>query len=224
MTSRSRACAFVTVLLATGLQSSGWSAVTGESVLREDGFIQDPAIQAGLIPGPSVRPPTVRGSNALAAVQEFTRTNGWHMETHEPFVLGYSSSRFRPISGLPWSSLQDRQFSAATHDGVLYVLLTGWHHYATGLAYNPHTNAFPKSIGAFRHVGDHWYVWKVGDDSGRPGIVRGYEGATNAAANKSRQATPDRRPVQRRRPRSGVPALGRWTGHLGRWANHRIRV
>ena len=26
-----------------------------------------------------------------------------------------------------------------------------------------------------------------------------------------RQATPDRRPVQRLRPRSGVPALKRWT-------------
>jgi hypothetical protein len=109
--------------------------------------------------------PTSTGSNAMAAVQEFVAANGWNMETNRSLFFDdpYHSDHIKPIRGLPWKAIKDREFDALTHQGVLYVLLSGWHHNLNGIAYNPNTNTFAY-VSGFQPIGQHWYVWAQPED------------------------------------------------------------
>jgi len=69
-------------------------------------------------------------------VQAFIATNGWNMHTGN-VVLTYGLEKTKRIRGLPWECIREREFPALTHDGILYVVLTGWHHDCNGIAYNP---------------------------------------------------------------------------------------
>jgi hypothetical protein len=102
--------------------------------------------------------PTLTGTVAMASVTSFVATNGWNMHTGSLGALVFVKNRKR-IRGLPWEAIRDREFQAVTHDGVLYVILRGWHHNYTGVAYNPKTNAFPRGIVGFKPLHDHWYAW-----------------------------------------------------------------
>jgi hypothetical protein len=110
--------------------------------------------------------PTSTGSNAMAAVWEFVAANGWNMETNgsQFFDYPYHSDHIKSIRGLPWKAIKDRDFEAVTHEGVLYVLLDGWHHDLSGVAYNPNTNTFAPYIRGFQPIGQHWYVWAQPED------------------------------------------------------------
>jgi hypothetical protein len=103
--------------------------------------------------------PTLRGTAALASVQAFVATNGWNMQTGR-LLFTYGLEKVQPIRGLPWKAIKDREFSALTHGGILYIMLSGFHHDCSGVAFNPSTNRFPSSISGFKPIGDHWYVWK----------------------------------------------------------------
>ena len=103
--------------------------------------------------------PTIKGPTALAGVEAFVATNGWNMHTGN-LLFTYGLERFQPIRALPWRAIKGREFSALTHEGILYVMLSGWHHDCNGIAFNPKTNRFPGSIGGFKAIGAHWYVWK----------------------------------------------------------------
>ena len=100
---------------------------------------------------------------ALASVHAFVATNGWNMHTG---ILGRFSfvKEMKSINGLPWKEIHDREFKAVTRDGILYVVLTGWHYNDSGIAYNPKTNRFTKSIAGFKPVGGHWYAWAQPED------------------------------------------------------------
>jgi len=101
--------------------------------------------------------PTLKGSNAMDAVNAFLAINGWNMHTGMPLL---SVIQTKPITGLPWEAIKDRQFGAVTHQGVLYISLRGFATESDGIAYNPRTNKFPTMINGFKPIGDHWYVWK----------------------------------------------------------------
>jgi hypothetical protein len=110
-----------------------------------------------------VPPPTIRGTNATAEVDKFVSENGWNMVTNEWVFLIRVETEGRPIRGLPWEVIKERTFKAATHHGVLYIPLRGYMPMgSSGLAYNPRTNRF-HSVSAFKHIGDHWYVWTQSD-------------------------------------------------------------
>src|SRR5205814_8197349 len=96
-------------------------------------------------------------------VQAFIATNGWNMQTGN-FVFTYGLEKPKKIRGLPWECIREREFPALTHDGILYVILTGWHHDCNGIAYNPTTNSFPPAIRGFKHLGEHWYAWAQPED------------------------------------------------------------
>jgi len=110
-----------------------------------------------------VPPPTITGSTAMASVDAFIATNGWNMQTGSLGAFVFVEKRQR-IRGLPWQAIRDREFQAVTHDGVLYVILKGWHHNYSGVAYNPKTNVFPRGIVGFKPLRDHWYVWAQPED------------------------------------------------------------
>jgi hypothetical protein len=106
----------------------------------------------------AVPAPTMAGTNALAAVQAYVATNGWNMQTGG-LLFTYGREEPRPIRGLPWKAIHKVEFPALTHNGILYVILSGFHHDCGGVAYNPKTNSFPMGISGFKHIGQHWYVW-----------------------------------------------------------------
>jgi hypothetical protein len=117
--------------------------------------------------------PTLKDGGAMAAVNAFVATNGWNMQTG---MLGRFNfvKMMKPIRGLPWKEIYDREFQAVTHNGILYVVLKGWHYNDSGIAYNPKTNSFAPSIAGFKPLGDHWYAWAQPEDPITLSI--GYEG------------------------------------------------
>jgi hypothetical protein len=110
-----------------------------------------------------IPPPTLTNVSAMASVGAFVATNGWTMHTSSLGPLVWVKNR-KPIRGLPWQEIRDREFSATTHNGILYVQFTGWHYNESGVAFNPKTNSFPKSILGFKPLTNHWYVWAQRDD------------------------------------------------------------
>lgn len=126
--------------------------------------------------------PTLTGSNAMSAVNSFVATNGWNMQTNDCAFDCYSDKGdceiSKPIRGLPWAVIKEREFPAVTHNGILYVFFKGFHHDGSGVAYNPQTNNFTKSIDSFKPIGQHWYTWAFDHEfrptSPQPQI---YEGA-----------------------------------------------
>jgi hypothetical protein len=124
--------------------------------------------------------PTLIGSNALTAVNSFAATNGWNMQTNNCVFdcIVDDGTKSKPIRGLPWAAIREKEFPAVTHNNILYVFFGGFHHDGHGVAYNPHTNRFARSIDAFKPIGEHWYVWAF--DHEFPSSVpqpRIYEGA-----------------------------------------------
>lgn len=142
----------------------------------------------------SVPAPTVRGTNALASVEAFVATNSWNMHRGR-LIFGFGLEKPKPIRGLPWVAIQEREFPALTHEGILYVILDGWHHTVDGVAYNPQTNRFPSTI-AVKYVGEHWYSWTQPEDQpvagGLPQVYEGQRGGEHdGAANRSQPVRPE---------------------------------
>lgn len=108
-----------------------------------------------------IPPPTIRGTNATETIDAFIAENGWNMLTnYYPTLSPNVRDQGKPIRGLPWEVIQDRTFTAATYQGILYIPLRGAYRDSSGLAYNPNTNRFRQSKRtALKHIGDHWYVW-----------------------------------------------------------------
>ena len=133
-----------------------------------------------------VPPPTLTNAGAMRAVEAFIETNGWNMHTNR-LVFSYGDEQTRPIRGLPWGVIKDREFPALTHRGVLYVVLRGWHHNLSGVAYNPNTNAFADAIAGFKPLAGHWYVWAQPDNPIKlPQVYEGQKSAEpSGAANGS---------------------------------------
>ena len=110
--------------------------------------------------------PTMAGASAMTAVDAFVSSNGWDMQTDGiVFCDILAPDKSKMIRDLPWTEIHDREFPAVTHDGILYVFFTGWHHNNHGVAYNPKTNTFARGMAAFKPIGQHWYVWAMTDDS-----------------------------------------------------------
>ena len=127
--------------------------------------------------------PTMTNSNAMDSVNEFIATNGWNMQTNNcAFDCLDDSHIYQNIRGLPWTVIQEREFPAVTHNHVLYVMFTGWHHNGSGVAYNPATNAFVGEMHGFKPIGRHWYVWAT-DDSGFD-LEKIYEAQNKPDTNK----------------------------------------
>jgi hypothetical protein len=123
--------------------------------------------------------PTLVNSNALSAVYAFVATNGWNTQTNDCIFDCFSyQPNSKPIRGLPWAVIREKEFPAVTHDNILYVFFRGFHHDGHGVAYNPHTNHFAATIDAFKPIGQHWYVWAF-DHEFRPSVPQPqiYEGA-----------------------------------------------
>jgi hypothetical protein len=123
--------------------------------------------------------PTLAGSNALSAVNSFVATNGWNMQTNDWIFdsMDAEQDTYKPIRGLPWIVIHDREFSAVTHNGILYVSLGGFHHDGNGVAYNPNTNRFSPMIDSFKPIGQHWYVWIFDHEEPHPPGPQKYEGS-----------------------------------------------
>lgn len=147
------------------------------------GFIVHPSFG---VAWDEVPPPTLTNAAAMRAVEDFTTTNGWNMHTNR-LVFSYGDEQTKPIRGLPWAVIKDREFPALTHRGVLYVILRGWHHNLSGVAYNPKTNAFADAIVGFRPLAGHWYVWAQPEDPiTLPQVYEGQKSAEpDAPANRS---------------------------------------
>jgi hypothetical protein len=111
----------------------------------------------------SLPAPDMKGTNAMSAVSSFIATNGWQMHTGG-LAFSYGKEQTTLLRGLPWRTLNTDAFPALTHNGILYVVLGGWHHDVHGVAYNPNTNRFPPAIAGFRPLGGHWYVWAQSED------------------------------------------------------------
>lgn len=147
-----------------------------------DSMIVDPSFG---LKWDEVPAPTLTGSNALSAVNSFVATNGWNMQTNDCAFDCYTDKGdcdiSKPICGLPWAVIKEREFPAVTHNGILYVFFGGFHHDGSGVAYNPQTNNFTKSIDSFKPIGQHWYVWAFDHEfphtAPQPQI---YEGAKQA--------------------------------------------
>ncbi len=124
-----------------------------------------------------VPPPNLTNNSDMAAVNAFIATNGWKM--HKGQLSSLSFRQQWSIRGLPWKEIRDRDFLALTHNGILYVMLTGFHHNLNGVAYNPQTNPFPDRIQGFKSLGGHWYAWIHPEDwplPGDPPLRQEYEG------------------------------------------------
>ena len=134
-------------------------STTSEPLLRS--LIVHPAFG---IRWDEVPPPTLTSSSSMSGVNSFISTNGWNMHSGVlgPFVWAKNKTRIR---GLPWNEIQHREFYAVTCEGILFVQFTGWHYNDNGVAFNPKTNSFDRSIKAFKPIKDHWYVWAQSDDN-----------------------------------------------------------
>lgn len=121
-----------------------------------------------------IPPPTLRAPKAMSAIDAFVATNGWQMVTGG-LLFSYGPVPSQPLRGLPWKEIHDRSYSATTHNEILYVVLSGWHHDWHGVAYNPRTNAFAPAISGFRPLGSHWYAW-VQAEFPHPPLEQRYEG------------------------------------------------
>ncbi len=118
----------------------------------------------------------------MSAVESFVAQNGWQMQSGG-LVFTYWDVPTKPLRGLPWKEIKDREFPAITHRGVLYVVLKAWHHDCHGIAYNPNTNTFAPAINGFTPLGSHWYAWAQTEIPGR--LKQRYEGqVTNAPVPK----------------------------------------
>jgi len=122
-----------------------------------------------------VPPPTLTGSNSMLAVSAFIATNGWHMHTGG-LAFTYGGISLKPMRGLPWREIHEREFSAVTHNEIFYVVFSGWHHDCQGVAYNPNTNIFPPAITGFKPLASNWYVWAQAEFPAR--LEQRYEGQT----------------------------------------------
>jgi hypothetical protein len=121
-----------------------------------------------------VPPPNITNRSGMVTVNAFIATYGWKML--EGFSLTedrpFHFAKARPIRGLPWDEIRERELLALTHNDILYVVFSGWHH-------NPRTNRFPDRIQGFKSLGDHWYAWVHPEDWRRPGqppLRQEYEG------------------------------------------------
>jgi len=121
--------------------------------------------------------PTMTGSNAMAAIDSFIATNGWDMQKDGYVCCVLGPDRSKLVRGLPWTVIHDREFPAVTHNGILYVWFSGFHHDSDGVAYNPKTNEFAKGMN-YKPIGEHWYVWAEVDDPLQKHI-QVYEGTKN---------------------------------------------
>src|SRR5438876_1232123 len=88
------------------------------------GFIVHPSFG---VTWDEVPPPTLTNVGAMKAVEAFIAANGWNMHTNR-LVFSYGNEQTRPIRGLPWGVIKDREVAALTHQGVLYVVLRGSNH------------------------------------------------------------------------------------------------
>jgi len=139
-----------------------------------------------------VPPPTLHGTNSTEGVRAFVAGHGWQMNTNElAFVLWDARKRGIPFIGLPWQAIQHREFRAVTDQGILYVPLRYGPIFeglaCSGVAYNPRTNRFPATLRGFKHIGDHWYVWRQGDPPPGPYDYEGSHkpGQQDGPANRS---------------------------------------
>jgi hypothetical protein len=123
--------------------------------------------------------PTIRGPEAIKGAERFVADHGWNMGTNMPPALWYTKQYGAPITGLPWIVIHGREFRATTLGGVLYVPLRYGPVFdgfaCSGVAYNPATNRMP-CVRAFKHLGDHWYLWQTGSPPEGPTIYEGQEG------------------------------------------------
>jgi hypothetical protein len=137
-------------------------------------------------------PPTVRGSDAMQAVAAFITTNGWNMYTGN-FLPGYGMGldTARTIRGLPWEAIRNRDFKAVTHDGILFVVLApAGHDSCRGVAYNPRTNTFPRTIDGFKPLAGHWYAWIQGGEDSVP-LLQQYEGQRLGEPGSAKPIAPE---------------------------------
>jgi len=131
--------------------------------------------------------PTMTGTAAMTAVDAFVFTNGWDMQTNGIVFCSLAApDKSKAICGLPWTEIHDRGFPAVTHNGILYVMLTGWHWNNQGVAYNPMTNTFASGMGAFKPIGQHWYAWVMTEDLWKG--PQQYEGTNKQNAEKGAAA------------------------------------
>jgi len=151
-------------------------------ITNAEKFLKSPLGQ-GVIVHPSfgifwdeVPPPTLTNASAMAGVNAFIATNGWNMHSNKYLMFTYGFEHPRPIRGLPWEVIRDREFPALTHRGILYVILSGGFHNVSGVAYNPNTNRFAGANG-FKPLGGHWYVWAQVEDSWDK-LPKVYEGSS----------------------------------------------
>ena len=155
--------------------------VEGQAALRMvfESAIVDPSFGLNWDEVPA---PTLVGSDAMSAVNSFVATNGWNMQTNDCIFDCISDdnndANSKPIRGLPWAAIHEREFPTVTHDHILYVFFRGFHHDGHGVAYNPHTNNFAATIDSFKPIGEHWYAWAF-DHEFPPSVSRPqiYEGA-----------------------------------------------
>jgi hypothetical protein len=129
--------------------------------------------------------PTLVGSNAMSAINSFVATNGWNMQTNNWIFdsMDEEPDKSKPIRGLPWVVIHEREFPAVTHNGILYVFFGGFHHDGHGVAYNPQTNHFSTSMDGFKPIGQHWYVWAFDHEFPRT-LTQKYEGSKSSKATK----------------------------------------
>lgn len=124
----------------------------------------------------SMSKPDLVEKDAMLAVESFVGTNGWEMCESAAFEFSYGKKQPPLLQGLPWSRLKNRCYPALTSGGILYVELTGFHHDIIGVAYNPNANRFPKEVGGFKPLADHWYVWTTAEDrAGNLNLTQRYE-------------------------------------------------
>jgi hypothetical protein len=169
----------------TNLDLSSFTNVEEQRALRMvfESMLVDPSFGLAWDEVPA---PTLVGSNALEGVNSFVAANGWNMQTNDClFDCIRGNDKSKPIRGLPWVVIHEREFPALTHDHILYVFFKGFHHDGTGIAYNPNTNHFAATINSFKPIGQHWYAWAYDHEfwssAPQPQI---YEGANVTPASK----------------------------------------
>jgi hypothetical protein len=102
--------------------------------------------------------PSLLDTDGMKAVRQFVGTNGWNMCGG---ILQFYplTDKMKPLKGLPWPELAEREYQAITHEGILYVVLRGGGLWWNGVAWDPQTNGFPGSIRQRKPLGHDWYVW-----------------------------------------------------------------
>lgn len=154
---------FLAVMRQSGMPTNMDTTNLAMARLIFDGMVVHPSFG---LRWDEVPPPTLTNSSAMAGVNAFIATNGWNMHSNR-LVFSYGLDHPQPMRGLPWEVIKDREFPALTHRGVLYVILSGWHHDGSGVAYNPNTNTFAAAITGFKPLGGHWYVWAQLEDQAK---------------------------------------------------------